>query len=143
MSSMARRTMKRKRTRRKTFSLLKAAESYVYLDILMRGTTGTGPVGFFTGEGDIKMVTDPGLGSGVTSIYGNDQISLRDIIQNPGLSLQAIGNNLMDSQNVANMAIASLLTSVSFRVGTRLLRRPINNVNRNIVKPMLGAGVKL
>ena len=44
---------------------------------------------------------------------------------------------------MANMAIASLLTNVSFRVGTRLLRRPINNVNTNIVKPLLGAGVKL
>lgn len=140
---MARRTRKRRTSRRKTFSLLKAAESYIYLDILMRGTTGTGPVGFFTGDYDIKSVYDPGLGSGTTSIYGNDQISLRDLLNAPGLSLSQIGNNLMNSQNVANMAIASLLTSVSFKVGTRLLRRPINNVNRNIVRPMLGAGVKL
>ena len=134
---------KQRRRPRKTFSLLKAAESYFYLDILMRETTGTGPVGFLTGEGDIKMVTDPGLGAGVTSTYGTSEISLRDLIENPSISLQTIGNNLMDSQNVANMAIASLLTSLSFRVGTRLLRRPINNVNRNIVRPMLGAGVKL
>lgn len=138
------RKMKTKRTRRrKSFSLLNAAESYVYLDIIMRGTTGTGPVGFFTGDYDIKQVTDPGLGMGVTSTYGASQVSLRDLLNDPGLSLQAIGSNLMDSQRVANMAIASLLTSVSFRVGKRLLRNPINNVNRNIVRPMLGAGVKI
>ena len=135
--------MKTRRRRRKNFSLLKAAESYIYLDILMRGTTGSSPVGFFTGDYDLKQVYDPGLGGGVTSLEGNAQISLRDLLNQPGLSLQQIGQNLMNSQTVANMAIASLLTNVSFRVGTRLLRRPINNVNTNIVKPLLGAGVKL
>lgn len=140
---MARKATKRKRRRTRTFSLLKAAESYAYLEIIMRGTTGTGPIGFFTGDYDIKTVTDPGLGMGVTSTYGNEQISLRDLLNAPGLSLSQIGSNLMDSRNVANMAIASLLTSISFKVGKRLLRQPINNINANIVRPVLGMGVKL
>tara|TARA_R100000697_G_scaffold103230_1_gene116282 strand:- start:111 stop:533 length:423 start_codon:yes stop_codon:yes gene_type:complete len=140
---MARRKMKARRRRRKTFSLLKAAESYAYLEILMRGTTGTGPVGFFTGDYDLKSVSNYTLGTEVSKISGAEQISLRDLLNEPGLSLQQIGSNLMNTQTVANMAIASLLTNVSFRVGTRLLRRPINNVNSNIVRPLLGAGVKL
>jgi len=40
------------------------------------------------------------------------------------------------------MAVQSIGVGIGFKLGKRLLRRPISNVNRNIFKP-LGAGFKL
>jgi len=51
----------------------------------------------------------------------------------------------MQSNAMANwqaMVIGSLGVSIGFKLGKKLMRRPIANVNRNIFKP-LGIGVKL
>jgi len=47
------------------------------------------------------------------------------------------------SNNLLPMAIAGFTTAISFKVGKRLLRGPISSVNRNIIKPALGAGIRL
>ena len=44
--------------------------------------------------------------------------------------------------NYMNMFYRAAAINVGFKLGKRLLRRPISNVNRNIFKP-LGAGFKL
>jgi len=41
------------------------------------------------------------------------------------------------------MAIQSMAVSVGFRLGKRLLSRPISNINRNIMVPLLGKTVKV
>lgn len=72
---------------------------------------------------------------------GTNEISLGDMISNPGLALGQAAQNFQGA--LVPMAIQSALTSITFRLGKRLLRRPLANVNRNLVKPMLGAGVRL
>ena len=141
---MARRSPRKKTTRRRrTFSLINALESYVYASIITENTLGTSPWGFITGATDIgyRESFDQGLGVGSTSLVGTIEISLGDMISNPGLALGQAAQNFQGA--LVPMAIQSALTSITFRLGKRLLRRPLANVNRNLVKPMLGAGVRL
>ena len=95
-----------------------------------------------TGEGDLASESyyDAGLGVSSMAITGTDELSLADIVQNPSLALSQMGKNLQS--NIVPMAVSSLLTGVTFRFGRRLLRRPIANINRNLVKPALGAGIR-
>ena len=98
-----------------------------------------------TDIGQAELTTDLGMGGygNYTSLQtvGAAEISLGDIISNPGLALSEMTKNLQN--NLVPMAVQSLVTGVSFRFGKRLLRRPISNINRNIMKPLLGAGIKL
>ncbi len=140
---MARRRTKRKVRRSRGISLINALESYTYASILSQGVAGTTPWGMLTGEGDLG-ISQASQGMGALSydvVSGGDVISLADITRNPGLALSQMGKNLQS--NIVPMAVASLITGVSFRFGKRLLRRPIGNINRNLVKPMLGAGIRL
>jgi len=141
---MARRRTKRKVRRSRGFSLINALESYTYASILSQGVAGTSPWGMITGEGDLNQTQLYDSGLGVYSpgpVVGATEISLADIARNPGLALSEMGKNLQN--NIVPMAVSSLVTGVTFRFGKRLLRRPISNINRNLVKPMLGAGIRL
>ena len=138
---------KRKASRRrspKVVSLLNVAESYAYANVLTSGLMGTTPVEFITGATDLgyKSVTDSSLSyasSGMVAV-GGGAISLGDIVSAPDQAFGIVQNNFMN--NYQSMAIQSIGIGLSFRLGKRLLRRPLSNVNRNIFKP-LGAGFKL
>ena len=139
---------KRKRSRRRnTFSVINALEAYVYATILTEGVAGTSPIGLLTGATDIGQTltkTYGGLGEQMgTSMTttGADQISLGDIASEPALAFSTMATNFQ--ANLVPMAFAAFGTSFTFRIGKRLLRRPISNINRNIVKPALGAGIRL
>jgi|TARA_R110001583_G_scaffold78465_1_gene212661 hypothetical protein len=139
---------KRKRSRRRnTFSVINALEAYVYATILTEGVAGTSPIGLLTGATDIGQTltkTYGGLGEQMgTSMTttGADQISLGDIATEPALAFSTMATNFQ--ANLVPMAFAAFGTSFTFRIGKRLLRRPIANINRNIMKPALGAGIKL
>jgi len=109
----------------------------------MRGTTGSGVLGFFTGEGDIGIGPGETIG-GITTYsqpVGVGEISLNDLMVNPGLAIATVSQNM--KSNLIPMAFASFATSISFRIGRRLLRRPLASINRSIVKPALGAGIRL
>ena len=125
--------------------MINALEAYTYGAILSEGVAGTSPWGFFTGDTDIGTATvSTGMGAysqSVQTVVGASQISLGDLISNPGLSLGEMSKNLQN--NLVPMAVQSLATGVAFRFGKRLLRRPISNINRNIMKPLLGAGIRL
>ena len=142
---MAPRRRKTKRRRSRAVSLINALEAYTYASILSQGVAGTSPWGMLTGDTDIGTTTvSTGMGAysqQIQTVVGANQISLGDIVSNPGLALSAMGDNLQ--ANLIPMAVSSLVTGVSFRFGKRLLRRPIGNINRNIMKPLLGAGIKL
>ncbi len=144
---------KRKATRRRrtqSFKILNALEALAYGQIISVGLTGGGLYEFVTGKQDLAMkapstVYDSGFG-GVTSmtsrsLVGQDVISLKDMIAEPTLAIAQLTDNF--SQNIVPMATAGLVTGVTFNIGRRVLRRPINNFNRNIMKPLLGSGVKL
>ena len=112
---------KRRSRRRNTFSVLNALEAYVYATILTEGVAGTSPIGMLTGATDLsRQTTSTSLGMGT---FGRDMQTL--------------------SSTVVPMAFAAFGTSFTFRIGKRLLRGPISNINRNIMKPALGAGIKL
>ena len=138
---------KRKKSRRKpAFSVLNALEAYVYATILTEGTAGTSPWGFVTGDADIGMtqalgVGRPFAGESTMQLSGAGEISIGDIVKNPSLSLETMAANFQ--ANLIPMAVAGFTTSISFRLGKKLLRRPINNINRNIIRPALGHGIKL
>jgi|TARA_B100002052_G_scaffold251518_1_gene239641 hypothetical protein len=142
---MAPRRRKTKRRRSRAVSLINALEAYTYASILSQGVAGTSPWGMLTGDTDIGTTTvSTGMGAysqSIQQVVGAKEISLGDIVSNPGLALSAMGENLQ--ANLIPMAVSSLVTGVSFRFGKRLLRRPISNINRNIMKPLLGAGIKL
>lgn len=147
---MARRRKATRRRRRSSFSLIKAAESFAYASILTKGLFNTNPVAFVLGDADLApsntwtpsgvqgaYMANPGQGAAI----GADAISLGDIVKDPAFAFNAmIGRG---QANLANMAVQSLVVGVTARAFTRILRRPIANVNRNIMKPLLGAGVRL
>jgi len=145
---MARRKTKRTR-RRKSFKILTALESLTYLEIIMRGTTGTGTVGFISGATDLGYSKNATVGDGAMNIWsttgsqlvGTSEISLGDLVSNPSIATEQMVGNLQS--NLVPMGIAALTTSITFNVGKRLLRKPINAVNNNIMKPILGAGIRL
>jgi len=140
---MARRRKSSPRRRSRDVSLLNVAESYAYANVLTSGLMGTTPVGFITGATDLGYKT-PSVGAGLAMaspvMIGGDSISLGDIVSAPDAAFGVVQNNFMN--NYQSMAIQSIGIGLSFRLGKRLLRRPISNVNRNIFKK-LGAGFKL
>jgi len=140
---MARRKKATRRRGPRMASLINMAESYAYADTLTSGVMGNTPIGFITGAGDIGYKT-PNVGAGMLAaspvMVGADQISLADITSNPGASFNAMQSNFQN--NYMNMFYRAAAINVGFKLGKRLLRRPISNVNRNIFKP-LGAGFKL
>jgi len=141
---MARRKKASRRRSPRAVSLLNVAESYAYANVLTSGLMGTTPVGFVTGATDLgmKMVPDRVGGYDTSSMVmsGGDSISLGDIVSAPDAAFGIVQSNFMN--NYQAMAVQSIGIGLSFRLGKRLLKRPISNVNRNIFKP-LGAGFKL
>lgn len=144
---MARRRTKSKRRRSRSFSLLNALEAYTYGAILSEGIAGTSPWGLLTGATDLTYGSIPNqndTGYGVTSTMGwtgAGSISLGDIISEPGQALSVMASNFQS--NVIPMAMQGVAVGIGFRFGKRLLRRQLSSVNRNLVKPMLGAGIRL
>ena len=141
---MARRKKASRRRSPRAVSLLNVAESYAYANVLTSGLMGTTPVGFVTGATDLGMKVIPdrvgGYDTSSMVMTGEDAISLGDIVSAPDQAFGIVQNNFMN--NYQAMAVQSIGIGLSFRLGKRLLRRPISNVNRNIFKP-LGAGFKL
>lgn len=128
--------------------MIKAAESFAYASILTKGLFNTNPVNFVFGDADLApstswnpaavqdaYMTDTSWGGSI----GADAISLGDIVKDPAFAFNTmIGRG---SANLANMAVQSLVVGVTTRAFTRILRRPIANINRNIMVPLLGRGV--
>lgn len=144
---MARRKTKTRRRRPRTFSILNAAETYLYANVLTQGGMNGSPFSVITGEYDV-----PPSATNTNSIYSaafNNQydsdswaspISLRDLITSPTASLAAIQGNV--ARNAIPMFIQSTMIGISFRLGKRLLRKPLAATNRGL-KMALGAGVRL
>ncbi len=140
---------RKKKTRRRrdtSIRLLNVLEAYTYASILSEGIMGTSPWGFVTGDKDLtqRSVYDSSVDTtslswtgGVASPGG---ISLRDLASEPGQAISEMAG--MFQANMTNMAIQGVMVGATFKFGKRLLRRQINNVNRNLFKP-LGMGVKL
>ena len=140
---MARRKTKSRRRRDTSIKLLNVAEAYAYTDIMSRGILGASPWEAITGASSVgtKRPYDSGLGLGsMVSTGVGSEVTLTEILQHPDMAFSAMQSNAM--ANWQGMIISSFGVSVGFKLGKRLLRAPIRNVNRNIFKN-LGIGVKL
>ena len=118
--------------RRRSFSLVNAIFSLSYANIISNGIFGANLVEFFLGR------TSAGYGAG--GFVSGAGIGIQELITDPS-SLSQVADNV--ASNLPNMLMQSLLVGVTERVFKSVMRRPLANVNRNIVKPLLGAGVKL
>ena len=138
---------KTKRRRKPAFSILNAIEALAYTSLITEGIANTSLTGFLFGDTDLGMTTmntsDSWRGSQTlsTQLTGQGQISLGDLVTEPSLAIQQMTSNFQS--NILPMALGAFGISVSFRVGKRLLRKPISSVNKNLIKPALGAGIRL
>jgi len=132
---MARRKKAKRRRSPKTISLLNIAESYAYASVLTGGVMGNSPVGILGFDGSAG-----GAGYGMTTTNGSGGMTLQSIISDPGSSFDSMSSNFMNSYQA--MAVSSIGIALTFKFAKKLLRRPISNVNRNLMKP-LGIGVRL
>jgi len=141
---MARRK-KSKRRSKPAFSILNAIEALAYGSLLTEGIAGTSITGFIFGDKDLGMVNVAAADSWNTSTHlelqGAGEISLADIVSEPSLAITTMTNNFQ--ANILPMALAAFGISITFRVGRRLLRRPITSVNRNLITPALGKGIRM
>ena len=136
------RRKKKKSYRRKTFSILNALEAFTYASILSEGTTGGSVYSFITGATDLKSTrTVGGVGRGDLVVSGQGQISMGDLMTEPSMALDTMAANLQ--ANLIPMALASFTTSISFRVGRKILRRPLSSITRNILHPVFGKTVRM
>jgi phosphosulfolactate phosphohydrolase-like enzyme len=132
---MARRKKAKRRRSPKTISLLNIAESYAYASVLTGGVMANSPVGVlgFDGSGAAG-----GAGYGMTTTNG--AMTLQSIVSDPGSSFDSMSANFM--ANYQAMAVSAIGIGITFKFAKKLLRKPISNVNRNLMKP-LGIGVRL
>jgi len=132
---MARRRKAKRRRSPKTISLLNIAESYAYASVLTGGVMGNSPVGVlgFDGSGAAG-----GAGYGMTTTNG--AMTLTSIVSDPGSSFDTMSANFM--ANYQAMAVSAIGIGITFKFAKKLLRKPLANVNRNLMKP-LGIGVRL
>jgi len=132
---MARRKKAKRRRSPKTISLLNIAESYAYASVLTGGVLANSPVGVlgFDGSGAAG-----GAGYGMTTTNG--AMTLTSIVSDPGSSFDSMSANFM--ANYQAMAVSAIGIGITFKFAKKLLRKPISNVNRNLMKP-LGIGVRL
>jgi len=138
---MARRKKSRRR-RDTSIKLLNVMEAYAYADIGSRGIMGASPWEVITGGSSVgtTKVYDSAFGTQMVSTGVGSEVTLTEILQHPDMAFSAMQSNAM--ANWQAMVIGSLGVSIGFKLGKKLMRRPIANVNRNIFKP-LGIGVKL
>lgn len=135
---------RKKATRRrpKTTSLLNVLESLSYATILTENIAGNSVFGLITGATDIGQ--GPGeTFAGITTYtqpVGVASLSLGDIISEPSIAISSMTQNF--NNNWQTMAVQSFLVSLTFKFGRRLLRAPINNINRNLMAP-LKMGVRI
>jgi hypothetical protein len=132
---MARRRKAPKR-RRKTFSILSALESLIYANILTENIAGANVAQFVLGN---QAPGGSGAGWNYGGLGGSGQ-SIAEVIKDPSL-IMVMANR--GSENFVNIVAQSFVTGLMFRFGKRLMRRQLSSINRNLVRPALGAGVRI
>jgi len=144
---MARRRKKSRRRRATGIKLLNVAESIAYANIATTQIFGTDAYDFVTGKDNLKLgptatysgVYDQAL-TGYAASTGADKITLREVISSPTVSMAVAQANL--TNNWQSLVLQSVGVQIGFKLGKRIMRSPINNLNRNFFAP-LGVGIKL
>ena len=128
-----RRGRKTRRRTAKKISLIDLAESYAYASVLTSGVFANSPIGVLGFDGT-------GTGMAMATTNGGAALTLGGIVSDPGSSFDSMQSNFM--QNYQAMAVSAIGIGLTFKFAKRLLRKPIANVNRNLMAP-LGIGVKI
>ena len=139
---MPRRKKSKRRRSPKTISLYAMAVGYGNLAILTEGTLGTSPYGALTGAADLgyrSNIVDVGLGATSTSMVGQAQISLGDILQEPSMAMTQIMANAQ--ANAVPMAIGAITFNTGAKIFRKVMAKPFREANK-LIKP-LGLGVRL
>jgi len=96
------------------------------------------------GNSPIGVLGFDGTGATGGSAYGmattNGAMTLSSIVSDPGSSFDSMSSMFM--ANYQAMAVSAIGIGITFKFAKKLLRKPIANVNRNLIKP-LGIGVRL
>ena len=136
---MAKKKTKRRRSK-KYISVYDTAVAYGNLTILTEGTTGYSPIGWFKGEYDLKLgESDLGIGMAVDTWKGQEQISMKDMLNEPGQAMNQIMANT--KANWVGMTTNAILFNVGAKVLKKAMRQPIREANR-LIRP-LGMGVQI
>ena len=125
----------KRRSRPRGFRVLSGLESLAYASILSQGLMGTSVIGLFTGKQDIRLP----MNDQVQYVNKDGAITLSEIIATPDLALMAVMDNA--KANILPMTMASIATGVSFRILKSVLRKPLRNIQNNLVNPFVGKGV--
>ena len=126
---MARRRKAPRRRRTRSFSLINSAFALGYANILTQNLFATNPISFILGSG--------GAGAGMVAGGG---IGIGELIKRPDL-FQNVADRAI--KNLPQIAVQTLALQVGEKVFKSVSRGAVNRVNRQLVKPMLGAGIKL
>jgi len=144
---MARRRKKSRRRRATGIKLLNVAESLAYANIATTQIFGTDAYDFVTGKDNLKLgpsATYMGVYGAALQGYdpstGADKITLREVISSPTVSMAVAQANL--TNNWQSLVLQSVGVQIGFKLGKRIMRSPINNLNKNFFKP-LGVGISL
>lgn len=102
---------------------------------------GTSPMGVVTGASDLgyKTVADRGLGATSMAVTGATEISLGDILNQPGLAANQMMANAQS--NMVPMAISAITLNAGAKIFRRVMRQPFNKANA-LIRP-LALGVRL
>ena len=107
---------------------MNAAFAYGYANIITQGLFETNPLSFVVGDAGLGVQT------------GRGRYSISELVQNPAL-LGNVADNAMG--NLAEMAVKGIALGGSERVFKSVMRRPIGRINSQIMRPLLGAGIKM
>ena len=102
---------------------------------------GTSPVGVVTGATDLgyKTVTDSSVMATSRALTGATEISLGDILNQPGLAANQMMANAQS--NMIPMAISAITLNAGAKIFRRVMRQPFNKANA-LIRP-LALGVRL
>jgi len=117
---MARRRKTRRRRSPKKFRIINAIEAYAYANLLTTGLAGSTPVQFLTGGSDIQVGTVSVGGTTAMTIMGAEQLTLSEMISNPGVAFAGMQSNFMN--NYQNMAVQAIGIGVGFKLAKKLLK---------------------
>ena len=132
---MARRRKKRTRRGPRQFSVINAIESYAYANLLTTGLAGNSPVGFITGGSDISVGSMAYSGSTAMTITGAEQLTLTELITNPGIAFAGMQSNFMN--NYQSMAVQAIGIGIGFKMAKKLLTEFFELCNDGICQDLL------
>tara|TARA_R100000781_G_C3985397_1_gene95015 strand:- start:81 stop:518 length:438 start_codon:yes stop_codon:yes gene_type:complete len=128
--------------------LLNLVEAYTYSEILVQGTTNNNIMSFIKQDANVPQSGasynlssyEGGSYNSTADSLGVHQISLKDIMRNPSISMDAVRINT--KTNAWSMVGKGLTTRIGFKAFKKIFAQPVRVINAQVFKP-LALGVKL